>query len=179
VRQVFVFVLTTVIVFALLQWYKDQSEGFQGADQVVTVFAKYTSATTAIQPSSLPAALTGATITGGVKQLTITNIPTTLNKLKLVTVSYISPGKTTYTVVPAAKIDQGAGTTIQLEKDSGLIRLSTGRLGPGDTTPKLPQPVTALGRTLKIRNLEIGNMGGANLNTSVPNNIKIDLTFGP
>jgi hypothetical protein len=29
VRQVFVFVLTAAIVFALLKWYKDQSEGFQ------------------------------------------------------------------------------------------------------------------------------------------------------
>jgi hypothetical protein len=158
----------------VLQYYWFKREGFQsGGSQVIELTARYTSATAPITAGTVPSELAGATFTGGVKQLTLNNIPLSLGTLINVAVEYKNTN-TAFTPLLAAKFDSGS-TTVVMEHASGPFRKATAALGTGDTQAKLPLTVAELGRMLRIRNLEVGNLQG--IKTGQNPNIKIKLTF--
>ncbi len=160
--------LIAVIVYLV---YKQTQEGF--AASTVTISAKLNARGQVSVKSFTPSLISpSGSVTGGVKSISIAGMSPTLGSLSNIAVQYKKGSA--FVAPPAAKVDTG-GTSLRFERANGPLRLGAARLAAADKTPKLPKTVSELGNSMKILNIEVGNLQGIDL--AAPENVRFVLNF--
>lgn len=164
-------VLATLIAFAAYFLYMKIREGF--AQSTVTIAAKLNSSGQVTIRSFSPTLLSpSGAVSGGTRSISISGMSPTLGSLSNITVQYKRGA--TFVAPPITKVDNGP-TTLRFESGNRPLRLPAARMAASDSTPKLPRAVSELRNTMKILNIEVGNLQGIDLAAS--ENVRFMLSF--